>query len=49
MRFEPLPQDDPLQRKPDIKLAKEELGWYPSIDLNYGLEKTINYFNKLDF
>ena len=39
-----LPQDDPLQRQPDITLAKRHLGWQPSIDLETGLKKTINYF-----
>lgn len=41
----PLPQDDPLQRKPDIVMAKEKLdGWEPTITLNEGLKKTIEYF-----
>ena len=39
-----LPVDDPLQRKPDITLAKRELAWEPSIHLEEGLKKTINYF-----
>ncbi len=43
----PLPQDDPHQRQPDICLAKEELGWEPKIQLEEGLEKTIQYFDKL--
>ena len=43
----PLPQDDPLQRKPDISLAKEKLNWEPKINLDQGLEKTINYFDEL--
>ena len=47
--FKPLPQDDPLQRKPNIKLANEKLDWYPSINLNDGLERTINYFKKFIF
>jgi len=42
--FEPLPQDDPTQRQPDISLAKEKLGWEPKIPLEEGLEKTIAYF-----
>jgi len=42
--FQPLPQDDPLQRKPDITLAKEKLHWEPSMALEEGLKKTINYF-----
>lgn len=43
----PLPQDDPLQRKPDITLAKELLDWAPSIELRQGLIKTIAYFDQL--
>ncbi|SIN78303.1 UDP-glucuronic acid decarboxylase family protein [Algoriphagus halophilus] len=42
--FMPLPQDDPMQRKPVIDLAKEELGWEPKVALKDGLIKTINYF-----
>jgi UDP-glucuronate decarboxylase len=42
--FEPLPQDDPVQRQPDIGLAREKLGWAPGIDLDFGLENTIAYF-----
>lgn len=42
-----LPQDDPLQRQPDISLAKELLGWQPKISLDKGLAKTIAYFDKL--
>jgi len=46
--YKPLPQDDPLQRKPDIKLAKQNLDWEPSVSLEEGLRKTIKYFkNKL--
>jgi len=41
---EPLPLDDPIRRKPDISFAKKNLNWVPLIDLNEGLEKTINYF-----
>ena len=44
----PLPNDDPLQRKPDITLAKEKLGWEPKIPLRDGLKKTIDYFKSLD-
>lgn len=40
----PLPQDDPLQRRPDIRLAKEKLGWEPRVPLEQGLIKTIAYF-----
>ena len=42
--FEPLPQDDPLQRQPVIDLAKKELDWQPHIQLEEGLRKTIAYF-----
>ena len=43
----PLPQDDPIQRKPDIALAKDELDWSPVVSLEDGLEKTIKYFRGL--
>ena len=42
--FKELPQDDPVQRKPDITLAKQELGWEPNVDIKEGLMKTIEYF-----
>ena len=42
--FKPLPADDPTQRKPVITLAKEKLGWEPTVALDEGLEKTIAYF-----
>lgn len=46
--FMPLPKDDPIQRKPDISLAKKELSnWEPKIQLEEGLIKTINYFDDL--
>jgi UDP-glucuronate decarboxylase len=45
--YMPLPQDDPLQRQPDITLAKQKLDWEPRINLQEGLEKTINYFEDL--
>jgi len=45
--FKPLPEDDPLQRKPDIALAKKELQWEPKIMLEEGLNKTINYFKSI--
>ncbi len=45
--FKPLPEDDPLQRQPDITLAKKELNWEPKIPLEKGLVKTINYFDQL--
>ena len=48
IKYLPLPEDDPKQRKPDISLAVKELGWKPVIDLEQGLEKTIAYFkNKI--
>jgi UDP-glucuronate decarboxylase len=45
--YRPLPTDDPLQRKPDITLAKEKLGWEPDIQLKDGLIKTIAYFKEM--
>jgi UDP-glucuronate decarboxylase len=45
--FKPLPFDDPQQRQPDITLAKEKLGWEPTIRLEEGLRTTIPYFEKL--
>lgn len=42
--FRPLPSDDPTQRKPDIRLAKDKLDWEPHINLEAGLKKTIAYF-----
>ncbi len=42
--FNPLPQDDPIQRKPDISLAQERLGWFPEVTLEEGLVLTIEYF-----
>ena len=44
---QPLPQDDPKQRKPDIRLAKEALGWEPKVNLEGGLRETISYFKKV--
>jgi len=44
VQFQPLPADDPKQRKPDITLAKKKLGWTPRIDLEEGLISTIEYF-----
>jgi len=43
---QPLPQDDPTQRKPDINRAREWLGWEPTIQLAEGLEKTVAYFRE---
>lgn len=45
--YNPLPQDDPLQRNPDISLAKEKLKWQPVIELEEGLVKTVEYFEKI--
>jgi UDP-glucuronate decarboxylase len=45
--YRPLPEDDPLQRKPDITLARKELGWEPTVMLEEGLERTIAYFRTL--
>ncbi|WP_286883859.1 MULTISPECIES: UDP-glucuronic acid decarboxylase family protein [Sphingobacterium] len=44
IKFLPLPQDDPQQRKPDIELAKKSLDWSPTVQLEEGLSKTIAYF-----
>ena len=43
----PLPQDDPKQRQPDIRLAKENLNWEPKIELSDGLKRTIEHFNRV--
>ncbi len=45
--FRPLPQDDPLQRRPDITRARELLGWQPRVPLEEGLARTIAYFDAL--
>ena len=45
--FKPLPSDDPLQRKPDISLAREALQWEPRISLEEGLRPTVSYFESL--
>ena len=42
----PLPADDPKQRKPDISLAREKLGWEPKVQLDAGLRRTVDYFAK---
>jgi UDP-glucuronate decarboxylase len=44
LSFEPLPSDDPRQRRPDIALAKSALGWEPVVSLDQGLPKTVDYF-----
>ena len=45
--FKPLPQDDPLQRQPNITLAQQHLGWEPKVPLQEGLKRTIAYFDRL--
>ncbi len=45
--FQPLPQDDPKQRQPDIDRARTLLGWEPAVALEQGLERTIAYFRKV--
>ena len=45
--FKDLPEDDPMQRKPDNTLAREKLGWEPKVQLVQGLEKTIAHFKPL--
>jgi nucleoside-diphosphate-sugar epimerase len=42
--YEPLPVDDPTQRRPNITLAKRELGWEPEVPLPEGLKKTAEWF-----
>jgi UDP-glucuronate decarboxylase len=44
--FYPLPKDDPKQRRPDITIANEKLGWEPSVSVVEGIEKTVNYFKQ---
>jgi dTDP-glucose 4,6-dehydratase len=46
IRYEPLPQDDPKQRQPDITKARQLLGWEPNIDLQAGLRMSLDYFKK---
>ena len=45
--FRPLPADDPRQRRPDIRVARERLGWTPKVSLEQGLIRTIRYFDQL--
>lgn len=47
IEYKPLPQDDPRQRKPDIQLAKKVMGWEPTVSLEIGLMKAIEYFEGL--
>ena len=42
--YKPLPSDDPTQRRPDISLAKKLINWEPKIELDEGLDKSIEYF-----
>jgi UDP-glucuronate decarboxylase len=44
---EPLPQDDPQQRQPDISVARDKLGWQPKVELDEGLDRTIEYFRRV--
>ena len=46
--YKPLPEDDPLQRQPDITRARDLLGWEPTIQLEQGLQRTIEYFRAID-
>ena len=48
IEYHPLPQDDPIRRQPDITRAREILGWTPTIALDEGLGKTIEYFRSLE-
>src|SRR5439155_12133972 len=48
IEFQPLPEDDPKQRRPDIGKAKRLLGWEPRVPLQEGLRKTLDYFGKLN-
>lgn len=47
IKFEELPEDDPKQRKPDIQKAKDLLGWEPNIQLERGIERTLDYFKNV--
>jgi UDP-glucuronate decarboxylase len=47
LTFEPLPADDPVQRQPDISVARKVLDWEPAVALDEGLERTIGYFRNL--
>ena len=44
--FKPLPADDPTQRRPEIGLARQKLGWQPTIELEEGLRRTIDFFKE---
>jgi UDP-glucuronate decarboxylase len=45
--FRPLPEDDPVRRKPDISLARQKLAWEPTVPIREGLERTIRYFREM--
>ena len=45
--YKQLPNDDPLKRKPSIEIAKSKYDWQPEVELDYGLDLTINYFRKI--
>ena len=47
LQFTPLPGDDPRQRKPDISAAREVLQWEPSVALEEGLTRTVDYFQSI--
>jgi UDP-glucuronate decarboxylase len=49
IEYRPLPTDDPLQRRPDISLARQTLDWAPLVELREGLQKTIAYFQATEF
>jgi UDP-glucuronate decarboxylase len=43
----PLPSDDPIRRRPNIDLARDRLGWSPTVSLDDGLKRTVEYFRDL--
>ena len=47
IKFVELPKDDPIQRNPDLTLAKTKLGYNPKIDIESGIKKTVEYFKKV--
>jgi UDP-glucuronate decarboxylase len=47
IEYKPLPEDDPVRRQPDISLAREHLKWEPMTQLEVGLKRTIEYFDKI--
>ena len=47
IKRKPLPEDDPIQRQPDIRLAKKKLKWKPNVELEDGLKEAIKYFKKI--